>query len=475
MAGAAAPKDEADAESQIAYATYDSDCPEATATSPVRHDPTGNPDLPEQAPDTNPSPAENDLLPTAEGYVTQPAELDDGGCFEPFIERRPPTLGELIDKARDLRYTAPRFTPPRVATAAELILWIMHCLLAQTHLPVDTAKLIAFWVISTLFQTELTILPCLLITGPAYDAGRVLRMLKNFCREAALLAGFRRNDISRLSSFSTLLISEPDLDKRTASSISGLTDKEFLVACPWIAPYSKSTAIYAGENPDTRQIQNAIRIHIAPTNAGLPDPPEWLGKMTERLPVHLGQYRDKNLNSVLHSKWVPPGLSAETAAIATALGSCIVDAPELRLELLALLQTRDQQRLSALSNTREAVVLEALLALIREGREQAYSGEIATKADRLFEARGETGRMKAENVGHMLKRLGLPTRRLSQKGNGLIFDKATAARIRELAAAYTVDVMEDTPAEPENLHSRQTTENNETEVDMEVMEFIDDL
>jgi hypothetical protein len=108
-----------------------------------------------------------------------------------------------------------------------------------------------------------------------------------------------------------------------------------------------------------------------------------------------------------------------------------------------------------MSDTSEAIVVEAILAFIRDGREQAYAREIAAKANRLLEARGETARLSPERVGHVNKKLGLRTRRLSQTGNGLTFDKVTRARIEELAAVY---MMEDTPAETENLHGSQSAE-----------------
>jgi hypothetical protein len=47
----------------------------------------------------------------------------------------------------------------------------------------------------------------------------------------------------------------------------------------------------------------------------------------------------------------------------------------------------------------------------------------------------------------------------SKTGHGLTFDKATVARIYELAAMYMVDVLEDTSAEAKNLRSSQATEN----------------
>jgi hypothetical protein len=455
---------------------------------------------------------ENNLLLTAEGCVIQPAKLDDGGCFEPFIPQvsispvlkpaakpKPPSLMPVIDGvlsdnglltiptetapeaelpppaaaegkgSTELAQTseilpAPAETllpPRRVATAVELFTWIKETLLAQTHLPEDAAELVAFWSIATWFQSALTVLPCLVITGRAHDAVVVLRALRDFCRQAALLAGFGRSHLSVLQwGCKTNLVSEPNLDKRTAALLSNLTNRSFMVVERGaLVSCAKSTAIYVGENPETHKIQNSINIHIAPTNAAPPAPPQCLQKMIERVPVHLDQYSNKNFSYVRHWTWVPPGLSSETAAIATALGRCIVDAPELRQKLVTLLKTQDQQRLSEISNTSEAIVLEATRALSRDGREKAYVREIAVEVNRRLETRGETARLSPERVGHQLKKLGLRTRRLSQTGNGLSFDKATVARICELAAMYIVDVMEDTPPEAKNLHSPQTTEN----------------
>lgn len=457
-----------------------------------------------------PDAPENNLLLTAGENVKQPAELDDGGCFEPFIHQvsvsparkpaskpKPPSLMPVIDKILRDNGCAPASTdttletefpapaadgsagdaemahssetlpapaeaplpPPRVATAVELFAWIKQSISVQTHLPEKSAELVAFWVISTFVQDALTILPCLVLTGTAHDAGSVLHVLGDFCRKPALLAGFRRCDLGVLrGGYETNLISEPNLDKRTANFLSSLTDRRFLVVDGGVLTRSsKSTAIYAGENPEPHRIQNSIHIHITPTNAEPPAPPQWQQKMIERVPVHLEQYRNKNLSYVRHWTWVPSGLSSGTAAIATALGRGIVDAPEIRQKLVALLKSHDQQRFSEMSNTSEAIVLEATRTLSRDGREHAYAKEIAAEANGMLEARGETARLSPEKVGHRLKKLGLRTHPLSQTGNGLKFDKATLARIQQLAAAY---MMEDTLAETENLHGSQTTENN---------------
>ncbi len=285
-----------------------------------------------------------------------------------------------------------------------------------------------------------------------------MHALKALCFGSALLAGFRRSHLKTLRGC-TNLIWEPNLDKRMAALLSSLTDREFLVVeGGYTGCYSKPTAIYDAEDPETHRILNAIHIHLAPTNAEPAASHKRVQEMMKYLPVHLDQYSDENYDQVRCWTWTPRGLSSETATIATALGRGIVDAPELRKKLVALLETEDKQRQSELSNTTKAIVLEATWTLCREGQEYAYAREIAAAVNYLFEARGEATRLRAEHVGHTLKGLGLPTHRLSQSGNGLKFDKATVARIRELAAMYMLDVMEDTPAETENLHSSQTTE-----------------
>jgi hypothetical protein len=120
------------------------------------------------------------------------------------------------------------------------------------------------------------------------------------------------------------------------------------------------------------------------------------------------------------------------------------------------LKTLDQQHGSEMSNTMEAIVVEGIQSLNHGGLERAYVREIAAEANRLLKVRGETARLSPEKVGHLMKRLGLCTRRLSQSGNGLTFDNATVTGIQQLAAMY---IMEDMPAKTEPSDESQATGN----------------
>ena len=118
-------------------------------------------------------------------------------------------------------------------------------------------------------------------------------------------------------------------------------------------------------------------------------------------------YRNRNLGKVHSLGFHPRGLSPEAHAIANALGSCVVDAPQLQMELVALLRPQHQQQIADRSDSVEALVAGAALALCHQGKDQVYVKEIAVEVNRLLVARGETMQLTPEKVGHKLKKVGL--------------------------------------------------------------------
>jgi hypothetical protein len=135
-------------------------------------------------------------------------------------------------------------------------------------------------------------------------------------------------------------------------------------------------------------------------------------------------------------EFAPLGLSGETRAIANALGSCIVEAPRLQTQLVALLKAQARQQVADRFGGDEALVTGAALALCRPDKSEFFVKEIAAEANRLVEARGETRKISPETAGHKLKKVGMFTRRLGQSGNGLTLNQATRTRLYEIAASY---------------------------------------
>ena len=258
-----------------------------------------------------------------------------------------------------------------------------------------------------------------------------------------------------------MLISEPNLDKRTAALLGNLTNRGFLIVEERsLLSCAHSMAIYIGEHPALERIQHSIAVNITPTSAGPPGHPEWLRKHIEYIPRHLKQYREKNLDQVREFAFTPSGVPSESAAVARALGSCLVDAPGLQQGLVSLLTAEDKHLRSQRSSTVEAMVVGSALTLSRQEREHVYVSEITVEANRVLELRGERSKLSPETVGRCLRRLGLRSRRLTSAGNGLTFDTATLAVIEQLGAVY---VEEDLLEQQEKLPCSQATENEKLE------------
>jgi hypothetical protein len=333
----------------------------------------------------------------------------------------------------------------------ELHTQIKRMIAGRTRLPDSVSTLVAFWAISTWFQDAFTVFPCLVISGPAHEAMVLLGILRDLCRTPTLLAGLKRGDFKELTGYRTLLISEPNLDNRTAALLGNLTNRHFLlIEQGSYLSCAGSRAIYIGEDITIKRIQHSLYIDVTtPPHVDFTIPsqswPETIGSLRNRLV----EYRDRNLSKVSSLEFNPCGLSLEAHAMANALGSCIVDAPQLQAELVALLRPQNQQQIADRSDSVEALVAGAALALCHQDKDEIYVKEITSEVNRLLVARGETMQLTPEKAGHKLKKVGLFTRRLSQAGNGLTLDQATRIRIHEVARAF---LGEDFLPETENLH-----------------------
>ena len=240
--------------------------------------------------------------------------------------------------------------------------------------------------------------------------------------------------------------------------MGNLTNRGFiLVDQGYLDPRPSPKAVYIGEDPTINRIQHSIYINVAaPPNAVPLIRHQGMQQTIDNLRSHLLQYRKRNLEQVRRLEFNPRGLSLETHAMANALGSCIVDEPELHAELVALLTPHDQQQIADRADSIEALVAGAALTLCHQGKDQVLVKEIAAEVNRVLEARGETTQLSPEKVGHTLRKIGLRTRRLGQAGNGLTLNHVTTVRVHQVATAYQ---MEDSIEEEGNLHCSLCAEN----------------
>ncbi len=172
-------------------------------------------------------------------------------------------------------------------------------------------------------------------------------------------------------------------------------------------------------------------------------------EMTQKMQNQLLGYRSKHLPEVSKLELCAANLSPDFNAIASTLCACIVDAPDLRNDLVSLLTPYSEQQLAERLDELGALAVGAALALCHQGKNQILINEIATEVNRVLKDRGERMQYSPEKVGHALKKAGLLSRRVSAAGNGFVLDHATQVRIHEVAATYGCVGLTDGE---ENLH-----------------------
>jgi hypothetical protein len=146
-----------------------------------------------------------------------------------------------------------------------------------------------------------------------------------------------------------------------------------------------------------------------------------------------------NREKVAASKYRVSAFRPEICAIAEVLGAAIGDDTELQSGITKLLEEHDEQARVDPANGQNGVVLRAVLIHCHENnQEQVSVREITATANEIYHEEGESLRITNETVGHVLKGLGLYSRRLGNAGRGLILDKATQSRVHRLSQAYEV-------------------------------------
>jgi hypothetical protein len=241
-----------------------------------------------------------------------------------------------------------------------------------------------------------------------------------------------------------LLISDPNLSKRMAVQLGNSTRRGYLAfrkvaGCP-SSPfdYFSSKAIFLGEDPQMVSVlQNYLHINVS--SAPGVESPHILplsDAVTQSFQNQLLRYRTRNLPSAFTSQFNVSVLSPEANTIAAALGTSIVDAPELQAELVSLLTPFSDRQLAERLDELGTLAIVAALALCHAGKDRVLVGEISAEVNRILKERGERLRYSPEKVGHRLRKAGLLTRRLGAAGNGLFLDLATKTLLHKVADAY---------------------------------------
>ena len=345
-------------------------------------------------------------------------------------------------------------------TTRELFDDISALLHKHVILPSKDCSLLAYWAIATWFTDYLPFFPSVVISGPASTADSLLRTLATVCRRPVLLAELnpailRKLPINEITP--TLLIREPQLNRYLSALLNASNQPGYLF-------YSGQTfqqlycpkCIYVGESvKDAPAASNSVHINLSGSalkpRHSLPTKEE-ITSFQNRLLF----YRLLSHDKVRAVNFCSSGLQPEIDAVADVLAAAIVDDVELQQEIIEVLKDRDAQARVDRATGVNGLVVRAVLFHCHQKDQQKFVREIAATTNRLYAEDGESLKVSNERVGHVLKHLGLYSRRLGNAGRGLLFDQATQSHAHRLGQGYDVLTVEPTctychePQQPES-------------------------
>ena len=314
--------------------------------------------------------------------------------------------------------------------------------LARYGLPGESAQLLAFFVFATWFRESLEVAPTLLICGPETEAALVLRLLACLCRRALILGELPLNMLGGVpfGLVSTLLINQPELSKSTCKILRASTMRSvYIPRGHQLLDLFCCRAVYIGRSPENSRFGDAaLLLTVTPTGRLPLLDVKAEAQIAEDFQARLLQYRLQNYPEVSASDFQMPALSSPIAALARALGRCIVGDPQLRSGLETLLQPQDKRVRGHHATGPEAVVIQGLLVFCHENADAAHVGKVTELANAIRATRGEISELHPRAVGSILDGLGFSDRPRNGKGHRVPLLEETKRSVHELAQTYGV-------------------------------------
>jgi hypothetical protein len=383
----------------------------------------------------------------------------NGRCIELFIHEGRLGLLDSSDSRFNERieYQGQTYVPPTIHPSLLKILRLpteriwdssannfkhICTLFTERGISERAAKGLTYWAVSTWFAELFPLAPCLILTGSRPEANLVLQLLSCIVRHGLPLADISMSGFRFLPMHiqPTLLIS--NLSPATLRALS-------MSNCPGVYLPTKdgfedlycAKAIYAGDHLPDAALGSTFRVHLGSSHGK----PPVISDCEQRnlagdLQARLADYRIMHASQVRDSDFDVPALGSELRMLARVLGSAIIDAPDLRRDLVNLLRQYQEEIAAGNAFNVESIAVEALLSHSHsdEPKQVVYVGQLADTSNRLLKERGSRQRLEPKALGWTIRSsLGLcPTR--NAKGFAIKLTEDVRRRIHQLACDFQV-------------------------------------
>jgi hypothetical protein len=325
-----------------------------------------------------------------------------------------PKAAEPFDSLEELAETIKQKWLSAVPTVEESSL---ECLVAGVF---------ASWVVDCLPSP-----PVIVLEASQADCEILARILEALVRRPLVLSSASVRELSKLepSLCPTVILVQPPA-RTVEQLLPVLTQSQGLLLQDGACRQLRSAVLVITDKPlDV----NAVTITVPESESYLRMSDDEVRTLQDELHPKLLRFRLERHLEVASSCFDSPELSSPLRMLARNLGCALEGSVGLQLSLDEALSTLDEQFKIRKSMGDRAIVLESLLVLCHEGKEEAVVGEVAEVASDIRAARGDSRKMEAKTAGSILRSLGLYAVR-KNGGYTLAFNPDLKARIHKLAA-----------------------------------------
>jgi hypothetical protein len=288
------------------------------------------------------------------------------------------------------------------------------------------AGVFASWVVDCLPSP-----PVIVLEASQADCEILGRMLEALVRRPLILSNASVRELSKLepSLCPTVILVQPSA--RTVEQLLPVLTQSQGVLLQDAACRQLRSAVWV--ITDKPLDVNGVTIAVPESESYFRMSDDEMRTVQDELHPKLLRYRLEHHLEVASSCFDSPELSSPLRMLARNLGCALEGSVGLQLSLDEALSTLDEQFKICQSMGDRAVVLESLLVLCHEGKQEAIVGEVAEVASDIRAARGDARKMKAKTAGSILRSLGLNAVR-KNGGYTLAFSPDSKTRIHKLAA-----------------------------------------
>lgn len=412
------------------------------------------------------------LLPRCNSSLPIPTcgeVFDDGGCIDLIFDRAAGRLalvnwdGRKYRIAPNVEHGGRVFCPadlePSILRAATLpgnvsrygsteqVFTAAQELFSVYGFPAEVTLPATFFILLTWQIENLPTAPRLRIFGPEPEANLLLHLLGCLVRRSLPLGEVTRKSLCTvLEDLRPTLIVRREQQNRSALRLLAASDHRdsYVQWKGGLVDIFCAKAIYYG-NLLHNDFSNGLTVNLSPFRDKLPVFRAKAAQETvAKLQSMLLAYRLQNLAKVRDSQFDVPEFNSGIRVLARAIGSCLVDAPHLQAQLIALLQEYEEKIRAESWLDLRCVAIEALIAECHKPEAadgKVYVGKSTETARAILKGRGETTPLEPQAIGGIWRSLELTPRRDSS-GFAIRLTDEVRRRIHNLALAYDVAAMQ---------------------------------